>query len=220
MTKWIIATLVTSALAFNVAVAAAQSGPVAAGTGKQCLDEDTKATIKKLKALNRRLTNEDPSWPFDPDYFVGKWDVEWDVPDSPFSDAGTITGTLTIQHVEGCYYTGQMAGKDASGAFTSNVQIIYDPMAKYLVWIETNSRGYMLVRPGPIGGDLGGTFTHYWQTPPVTLKGQTARLQGTTLLTSPLFFRLQAKISAGDDPYMNYGNPWFRKQGDAPNTGK
>lgn len=221
MTKWIVACVITSALALHGAAAFAQNAQAAsASPSKECLSEEAKATIKKLKALNRRLTNADPSWPFDPDYFAGKWDVEWDVPDSPFGEAGTVTGTMTIRHVEGCYYNGEMAGKDASGAFTANVQIVYDPMAKYLVWIETNSRGYMLIKPGLVGGDLGGTFTHYWEVPAMKVNGKTVRLLGTTLMTSPLFYRLHAQISTDGEPYMNYGNPWFRKQAETSNSGR
>ncbi len=42
--------------------------------------------------------------------------------------------------------------------------MMYDPAAKYLTWIETDSRGYTLFKPGTIGADSGGYFTHYFET--------------------------------------------------------
>jgi hypothetical protein len=193
--------------------ASAQYAALASGAPrKECLDEKAKATIKQLKSLTRSLTNDDPELPFDPDYFVGSWDVEWDVPESPFGQAGTVTGTMTIRHVEGCSYEGELTGKDAEGSFSSKIQLVYDPAVKYLVWIETHSRGYTFVRPGRVGGDLGGAFTHFWEAPVMKINGSNVRLIGYTSITSPLFYRLRAQISTDGEPYVNFGNPWFRKQ--------
>lgn len=212
--KGVIGWVIGAAIALSALPASAQNTSAASGLpSKQCLTDEAKETIKKLRALTRSVTPEDPVMPFDPDYFVGRWDVEWDVPESPFGQAGTLMGTLAIQHVEGCLYEGTLTGTDPEGAFTSKVQIVFDPTNKYLVWIETHSRGYTLIKPGPVGGDNGGTFTHFWEVPPTKVNGKIVRLKGFTLLTSPVNYRLRAQISVDGDAYVNYGNPWFRKQG-------
>src|SRR5687768_10349107 len=133
--------------------ASAQYVALASGEpSKQCLDEKAKDTIKALKALTRSPKNDDPELPFDPDYFVGTWDLEWDVPDTPLGQAGTITGAIEIRHVEGCSYEGEFTGRDEDGPMTSKIQLVYDPKAKYMMWIETTSRGYTIIRPGHVGG--------------------------------------------------------------------
>lgn len=186
---------------------------------KQCLTDEAKETIKKLKALNRRLTKDDPDLPFDPDYFVGTWNIEWDAPESAMTQAGTIEGTFTVKHVEGCYYEGQIE-VPAPEKYSAKVQLLYDAQSKYLTWIETDSRGFVLLKPGPIGGDGGGYFTHYFEPPAIRYKGKTIRLRGSTFLASPVNFRVRQQISTDGEPFMNFGNPWFTKRGGAPTAPK
>ena len=82
--------------------------------------------------------------------------MEWDAPETPLAPEGMHTGTLTFKHVDGCFYEGELTAKDPKGAaYTTKIQMMYDPAAKYLTWIETDSRGYTLFKPGTIGADLG-----------------------------------------------------------------
>jgi hypothetical protein len=115
--------VVVLALMFQWQAGAAQhSGQPTGRPSDQCLNDEAKDIIKKLKSLNRPTTKDDPIPPFDPDYFVGTWVMEWEQPESPFGNGGMLTGTLAIN------------------------------------------------------------------------------------------YRLRTQISADGEPYVNFGNPWFRKQ--------
>ena len=104
-------------------------------------------------------------------------------------------------------------GKGPSGpAYKVKIQVMYDPAAKYLTWIETDSRGYTLFKPGAIGADSGGYFTHYFETSAVKAGAKSLHLKGSTFLSSPSNFRIRRALSIDREPYMNIGEMWFRKQ--------
>ena len=179
--------------------------------GAQCLTDTQRENNAKLKALNRSTTKEDPLWVFDADYFVGTWRLEWDGPDTVMG--ADVNGTLTITHVEGCDYEGTLQATSADGPFTVKVQIFNDPARSWLTWVETDSRGFTVIRSGFIGGDLGGYFTHFWErSPMITVKGQKVRLAGNTFMASPGAFQLRANLSVDGGPYNSMGILWFRKQ--------
>jgi len=202
------------ALAIYATPALAQHSGAPSGAPRQeCLNDADRELIRQLKALNRPTTEKDPPPPFNPDYFVGTWAMEYDAPESPLAPDGGQTGTLTIKHVDGCFYEGELDAKGPGGAYKTKLQIMYDPTAKYLTWIETDSRGYMLFKPGTIGADSGGYFTHYFETQGFKVKGQDIHLKGSTFLASPSNFRIRRSISTGGEPYMNLGEMWFRKKG-------
>ena len=90
--------------------------------------------------------------------------------------------------------------------------MMYDPAAKYLTWIETDSRGYTLFKPGTIGADSGGYFTHYFETAAFKAGGKNLHLKGSTFLSSPANFRIRRALSIDGEQYMNIGEMWFRKQ--------
>ena len=73
-----------------------------------------------------------------------------------------------------------------------------------------------LTKSGPIGGDLGGYYTIFWETQPIKKDGKTIKLKGKTQMLSPANYRLQVQISVDGGPYTNFGNPWFRKAEDKP----
>jgi hypothetical protein len=187
---------------------AAGDTPVA---GK-CLVKEDLDFIEALRNLNRPSLATDPQPPFNPDYFVGSWTFEWDVPDSPMGPAGQLTGVQTIRPVSDCVYEGTTKAKGPAGPFTVNSTIVYDRRAKYLVIAERDSRGFEWLRVGPVGGDLGGYYTHAWEAAPVTFKGQQMKLKGSTLMSSPVHFRLRAQLSVGGAPFENFGNPWFERE--------
>ena len=180
---------------------------------KECLSDADRELIAKLKALNRPTTEKDPPPPFNPDYFVGTWSMEYDAPESPLAPDGVQAGTLTVKHVDGCFYEGDLVAKGPGGEFKTRIQIMYDPAAKYLTWIETDSRGYTLFKPGTIGADSGGYFTHYFETQGFKVGGQDLHVKGSTFLASPSNFRVRRSISIAGEAYMNLGEAWFRKKG-------
>jgi hypothetical protein len=194
---------------------AQHSGQPTGAPRKECLSDADRAIIATLKALTRPTNPEDPQPPFNPDYFVGTWTMEYDAPDTPLASEGMHTGTATFRHVDGCYYEGELTAKDPKGAtYTTKIQMIYDPGAKYLTWIETDSRGYTLMKPGTIGADLGGYFTHYFETQGFKPSKTAPELhvKGSTFLASPSNFRIRRSLSVSGDPYMNIGEMWFRKK--------
>ena len=192
---------------------AQHSGAPSGAPRPECLSDADRELIARLKALNRPPTEKDPPPPFNPDYFVGTWSMEYDAPESPLAPEGAHSGTLLVRHVDGCFYEGELDAKGPGGAYKTKVQIMYDPTAKYLTWIETDSRGYTLFKPGTIGADSGGYFTHYFETQGFKVKGQDLHLKGSTFLASPSNFRIRRSISTAGEPYMNLGEMWFRKKG-------
>jgi hypothetical protein len=210
------AAIVALGLQFSAAPALAQHSGAPGGTPRaECLSDADRELIAKLKALTRPTTEKDPPPPFNPDYFVGAWTMEYEAPDSPLSPEGTHTGTVTFKHVDGCFYEGELTAKGPGGAYKTKIQIMYDPAAKYLTWIETDSRGYTLFKPGTIGADSGGYFTHYFETQSFTAGKDTREfhLKGSTFLASPTNFRVRRSISTSGERYMNLGEMWFRKKG-------
>jgi hypothetical protein len=199
----------------NVVARAQHSGAPTGAPRKQCLSDADLQVIARLKALNRPTSPDDPLPPFNPDYFVGTWAMEYDAPDTPLAPEGMHAGTLTFRHVDGCYYEGELTAKDPKGAtYTTRIQMMYDAAGKYLTWIETDSRGYSLFKPGTIGADLGGYFTHYFETQgfKASKNGQELHVKGSTFIASPSNFRIRRSLSVGGDPYMNIGEMWFRKR--------
>jgi hypothetical protein len=210
MMNWIVATGLV--LTFVPAPVGAQTSRTATdSTGAPCLTEEQVEGNKKLLALDRPVKKEDPEWIFNPDYFLGTWSFEWTVPESPLGPSSELTGTVTFKHIEGCYYEGELQAKDQDLTFKQRIQFIADPTNRWMTWIETDSRGFTLIKSGSLGGDLGGYFTHYWEVPVFTYKGKKVRLKGNHFLASPGNFRYRMQMSVDGGSYRNFGNPWFRK---------
>jgi hypothetical protein len=166
------------------------------------------------------LVLQQPSRPTEPtdampppnlDYFVGAWSFEWNVPESPLGPAGKIKGTETYRKISDGSYESEIAGEGPTGAIKGRANTRYNEKEKTVTRSETGIFGMTLVKSGPIGGDLGGYYTIFWETAPVKKAGKTVRLKGKTLMLSPANYRLQVQISVDGGPYTNFGNPWFRK---------
>jgi hypothetical protein len=196
----------------TLAAEAQSISPAAASLPRaRCLTDQQREINAKLKALKRPTTREDPLWVFDPNYFVGTWDLEWGGPDTILTTE--VTGTLTVAHVEGCFYEGNLQAKDVNGPFTAKIQLLMDPDRSWLTWVENDSRGFTIVKSGFVGSDLGGYFTHFWEhSPVITYKGQKLRLYGSTFMSSPAAFLLRSQLSVDGGSYLDMGGLWFRKQ--------
>jgi hypothetical protein len=184
----------------------------------QCLTQQELDLAKGLLALTRptrgaEYADHDDQMRFDPHYFVGTWRIEGVLPESPLGAAGEFTGTETVRYVNNCAYESTIQAKLAGTAFTVKVLQVYDRKAKYMVRLEQDSRGFQLLKTGPVGGDSGGYFTHHWEVPAFTFKGRKIRLTGTTFLASPVNHRLRMFISVDDQPSVNYGTTWWRREG-------
>lgn len=156
-------------------------------------------------------TDEVPLLDFE-SYFMGRWDFEWTVPDSPLGPAGPISGSTTYRAVgEGTYET-ESTAEGPSGPYTIKERIGYQKEKKTLTKQVTDSRGYSYTSTATVGGDLGGIYNILYESEPFTASGKTVRLKETVRLLSPYNYRVSLSISVDGGPYTNYGNPWWRKR--------
>src|SRR5262249_39574466 len=110
-------------------------------------------------------------------YFVGRWAFEWEVPDGIFGPAGSITGTTIYKHVDGPFFEAETNGKGPDGPFTIKEQIAYRKESKAAARYVTDSRGFSFMQIAPVGGDLGGYFSLYFESSPFTYKGKALRIK-------------------------------------------
>ena len=209
--------LVAAPVVFGQGPPAPAASPLVRAFGEtvvpgKCLFKEDLDLIAARRALTRTTLNNDAQAPFDPDYLVGRWTFEYDIPESALGPEGVISGSETVRHVDGCLYESTIQAKGPSGAFTVKSTIFYDPSAHHLAILERDSRGFEILKTGRIGGDSGGYFTHHWQAAPFTVKGHKVKLKGTTFFASPGNYRVRTEIAEGDDPYVNLGTAWIRRR--------
>ena len=156
----------------------------------------------------------DPVAKFNMNYFVGDWQFEWIVPDSPLGDGGPITGVESIMNLmDGRFYEIAIKGEAPDGPFTGNGLMTYmdTPAGQYAIRYEV-ARGIALLKPGILGGDLGGNYSHFWETPPFQRNGKTIRLKGRSYFTSPAAYRVNMEISIDGAAYQSVGAMFYTKQ--------
>jgi hypothetical protein len=157
------------ALAICATPALAQHSGAPTGAPRQeCLSDADRELIVKLKALNRPTTERDPPPPFNPDYFSarGRWNAT-----RQCCCAGW-RHSCDVKHVDGCFYEGGSTRRDQAEGVRRRSDHVR-PTAKYLTWIETDSRGYTLFKPGD-RSDSGGYFALF-RDPGIQVKGRTSR---------------------------------------------
>lgn len=160
---------------------------------------------------SRPTDPNDPMPPPNMDYFVGAWSFDWNIPESPLGPAGKIKGTETFRKVKDGTYESDIVGEGPLGAIKGRATMTYTEKDRQVTRTETGFFGLQLKKTGPIGGDLGGYYTIFWETEPIKRGGKTVKLKGKTLMLSPANYRVQMQISIDGGPYSNFGNPWFRK---------
>ena len=178
----------------------------------KCIFKEDLDLIAARRALKRTTLNDDAEAPFDPDYMVGRWTFDYDLPESAIGAGGQISGTETVQHTNGCLYESTTQAKGPDGAFTIKSTIVYDPTSHYMLLQEQDSRGFEVLKYGRVGGDSGGFYTHLWQAVPFTFHGKKVSLKGSTFMASPGNYRVRTQISEGDDPFVNLGTVWMKRQ--------
>ena len=209
MKKWTMAFAVVTA-ALLVAPALAQYGANKVEVRKQCLSDDDLQIIKTIKSLKRATNLTDPDLPFNPDYFIGTWHMSWINSEVPWSSAGQNEGTATFKYIENCIYQGQIDSTGPDGKYTVNIQLIFHPRSKHLTWIETDSRGFAVIRDGDVGGHgpTSQQFDYLWEAMPFTYKGKTIRMAGSMFMTSPTRARQDVVMSI-DGMTQRLGAPTF-----------
>jgi hypothetical protein len=178
----------------------------------KCIFKEDLDLIAARGALKRTTRNNDAEAPFDPDYLVGRWTFDYDLPESAIGAGGQISGTETIQHTNGCLYESTTQAKGPNGAFTIKSTIVYDPSSHYMLVQERDSRGFEVLKYGQVGGDSGGFYTHHWEAVPFTVHGKKVSLKGSTFMASPGNYRVRTHIAEGDDPFVNLGTVWMKRQ--------
>ena len=154
----------------------------------------------------------DPMPPPNMDYFIGTWTFDWNVPESPLGPAGKIKGKETYKKINATTYESMIEGDSPAGTVKGHATTIYNEKEKQVTRTEIGLFGSLPMKKiGPIGGDLGGYYTIFWETEPIRKDGKTIKLKGKTMMLSPANYRLQVQISVDGGPYTNFGNPWFRK---------
>jgi hypothetical protein len=144
-------------------------------------------------------------------YFPGTWQFEWRVPESPLGPGGTLRGTETFTVQDGNFSTSHTEAEGPTGPFTIESVIAYQAKQRTFARWDQDSRGFQLFHAGPIGGDLGGFYTIHYETGPLTYAGQKVRLRYRTRLVSPVNYKVEARISIDDGPFLNFGSAWFQK---------
>lgn len=145
-------------------------------------------------------------------YFKGAWTVTWDYPESPLGPADVTTGTTTYAQKGPTTFEAVTEAKNSAGKYTVTEVFEYAREKKALTRTVTDSRGFGYTQSGTVNGDLGGQFTIRLDGAPFTFKGQRVRVNSVMRLLSPFNYRVQFTLSAGDGPFTNYGNPWWRKE--------
>jgi len=196
--------------------------PGEASMSGQCLTQQELDLIAGLNALRRPTLGvegdnegDDPA-PFDPHYFVGVWEIEGVLPDSPFAPSSEFLGFETVEHVDGCVYDSTIEATTLAGEVTVESRMVYDRRVNYLVRSEHDSRGFDLLKVGRLGGDPGGYFSHHWEAAPVVHDGAQVRLTGRTFMLSPFHYEVRMRISIDGDPFVNYGTLRWSRAEDEP----
>lgn len=155
--------------------------------------------------------DEQPLLDFDT-YFLGApWTFEWDVPEGPLGGAGRITGTTTYTSLGGKFYAALTEAEGPDGRFTVRETIAYHKDYKTLARHVVDSRGFSYDQIAHVGADLGGFYNILFESAPFEAGGHTVRIKHTMRLGAPLAYRVAASVSIDGGPFVNFGNPWWRK---------
>jgi len=166
----------------------------------------------QMPDLGRHTKQDDevPLFDFDA-YFLGRWTFEWDMPEGPLGEAGRVEGVTIYKKVADDVYEALTDATGPDGKFTVKETIRYQREQKTLTREVADSRGFVYVQTGTIGGDLGGFYTIYLESAPFLVEGEPVRLKHAMRLTSPLAYRVSTTVSVKDGAFRNYGTPWWSK---------
>jgi hypothetical protein len=156
----------------------------------------------------------DPIPRFDMDYFVGEWRFQGTVPDSPLGTGGDVTGTEVVRKVgDRPFYELTITGQSPDGPFEGKgiLACLDAPTGQYAVRYEV-TRGIALSRSGMLGGDLGGRYSQFWETPPFEHNGVTIRLKGQSFSASPGMYRVTSQIGIDGDVFQDFGTAVYEKR--------
>jgi len=160
------------------------------------------------------LTNVTDAQPkFNMDYFVGEWNFESNLSESPLGAGGPMSGSETIRNGwDGRFWDITIKGEGPEGPFTGKGIITYQDSFSGQSYMRYEvTRGIALLRTGNLGCDLGGTCNLYFETPPIERNGSRVQLKGRYYLTSPSSYRVTTEIAVDKGEYRNFGTTWYTK---------
>ena len=136
----------------------------------------------------------DMAQPFDPRYLMGVWEVEWAPPDDVgLFPPGPLTGIERVTHIDNRFLKVEVFLRGRDGAAINGEGMIFyeyglggQSMVRYVVY----DAGFALLQSGPVGGDLGGYYSAFWETPEIEHNAQTYALRGRSYFVSPEAYRV------------------------------
>ena len=160
-------------------------------------------------------TGDEMMPPFDLRYFLGDWEIEWSPLDTPLLPGGAYTGVERIRHIaDGRYLevTVELEGQDRSLSGRGIAFLETGPFGAHLTKYVVYDAGFALLQPGTVGGDLGGFYSHFWETPaPIEHGGAELLIRGRSYLVSPYAYRVNQEVSVDGGPFVNFGVMWYTK---------
>ncbi len=158
----------------------------------------------------------DMAQPFDPRYLMGVWEVEWAPPDDVgLFPPGPLTGIERVTHIDNRFLKVEVFLRGRDGAAINGEGMIFyeyglggQSMVRYVVY----DAGFALLQSGPVGGDLGGYYSAFWETPEIEHNAQTYALRGRSYFVSPEAYRVNQEISIDREEYANFGLMWLTKK--------
>lgn len=85
-------------------------------------------------------------------------------------------------------------------------------VVRYVVY----DAGFSLLQYGNVGGDLGGYYSHFWETPSFEYNDKTFALTGRSYYVSPAAYRVNQQISVDGQEFFNFGVLWMTKNTETP----
>ena len=119
-------------------------------------------------------TGDEMMPPFDLRYFLGDWEIEWSPLDTPLLPGGSYTGVERVRHIaDGRYLevTVELEGQDRSLRGQGILFLETGPFGAHLTKYVVYDAGFALLQPGPLGRDLGGYYSQFWETPAPIRRG-------------------------------------------------
>ena len=175
------------------------------------------ATLPQPVAAQGVLTtDQDMTQPFDPTYYLGVWEIEWHPPDDVgLFPPGPLTGMERVTQINNRYLEVEVHMQGRDGATISGQGMIFyefglggQSVVRYVVY----DAGFALLQSGPVGGDLGGYYSAFWETPEIEYAASTYALRGRSHYVSPEGYRVNQEISVDGEEFSNYGVMWLTKR--------
>ena len=76
--------------------------------------------------------------------------------------------------------------------------------------------GFSVFQYGPLGGDLGGYYSTFSETPEISYNDHTFVMKGRSYYVSPTAYRVNQQVSFDGEEFFNFGIMWLTKEMAAP----